>query len=70
MAGHSHAANVAARKGAVDAQRGKLFSKLCRAIYVAATVVPDRLVRVPIAVVDEDHTELSQRLAARPASRS
>ncbi|MBI5270877.1 MAG: ABC transporter permease [Burkholderiales bacterium] len=33
------------------------------AIYVAATVVPDRLVRVPIAVVDEDHTELSQRLA-------
>lgn len=36
MAGHSHAANVAARKGAVDAQRGKLFSKLCRAIYVAA----------------------------------
>lgn len=36
MAGHSHAANVAARKGAVDAQRGKLFSKLCRAVYVAA----------------------------------
>lgn len=36
MAGHSHAANIAARKGAVDAKRGKLFSKLCRAIYVAA----------------------------------
>lgn len=36
MAGHSHASNVAARKGAVDAKRGKLFSKLCRAIYVAA----------------------------------
>lgn len=36
MAGHSHAANVAARKNAVDAKRGKLFSKLCRAIYVAA----------------------------------
>jgi YebC/PmpR family DNA-binding regulatory protein len=36
MAGHSHAANIAHRKGAVDAQRGKLFSKLCRAIYVAA----------------------------------
>ncbi len=36
MAGHSHAANVMHRKGAVDAKRGKLFSKLCRAIYVAA----------------------------------
>jgi YebC/PmpR family DNA-binding regulatory protein len=38
MAGHSHAANVAARKGSVDAKRGQLFSKLCRAIYVAAKV--------------------------------
>ena len=36
MAGHSHAANIAHRKGLVDAKRGKLFSKLCRAIYVAA----------------------------------
>lgn len=36
MAGHSHAANVAARKNSVDSKRGKLFSKLCRAIYVAA----------------------------------
>lgn len=36
MAGHSHAANIAHRKGLVDAKRGKLFSKLCRAIFVAA----------------------------------
>lgn len=36
MAGHSHSANIAHRKGLVDAKRGKLFSKLCRAIYVAA----------------------------------
>jgi YebC/PmpR family DNA-binding regulatory protein len=36
MAGHSHAANIAHRKGLVDAKRGKLFTKLCRAIYVAA----------------------------------
>ncbi len=36
MAGHSHASNVAARKNAVDKKRGKLFSKLCRAIFVAA----------------------------------
>jgi YebC/PmpR family DNA-binding regulatory protein len=36
MAGHSHAANIMHRKGAVDAKRGKLFTKLCRAIFVAA----------------------------------
>ncbi len=36
MAGHSHAANVARRKNAVDAKRGKLFSKLARGIISAA----------------------------------
>ncbi len=36
MAGHSHSANIARRKGAVDAQRGKIFSKLSRAIISAA----------------------------------
>jgi YebC/PmpR family DNA-binding regulatory protein len=36
MAGHSHSANIAHRKGLVDAKRAKLFTKLCRAIYVAA----------------------------------
>ena len=36
MAGHSHSANIAHRKGLVDAKRGKLFTKLCRAVYVAA----------------------------------
>jgi len=36
MAGHSHSANIAHRKGTVDAKRGQLFTKLCRAIYVAA----------------------------------
>jgi YebC/PmpR family DNA-binding regulatory protein len=36
MAGHSHSANIAHRKGLVDAKRGKLFTKLCRAISVAA----------------------------------
>jgi YebC/PmpR family DNA-binding regulatory protein len=36
MAGHSHSANIARRKGAVDAKRGKVFSKLARAIIVAA----------------------------------
>lgn len=36
MAGHSHWANIAHKKGRVDARRGKLFGKLSRAIIVAA----------------------------------
>lgn len=36
MAGHSHSANIAHRKGRVDKARGKLFGKLSRAIIVAA----------------------------------
>ncbi len=36
MAGHSHAKNIAARKGKQDAVRGKLFSKLGVYIMVAA----------------------------------
>lgn len=35
MAGHSHSANIARRKNAVDAKRGKDFSKLARAIISA-----------------------------------
>lgn len=36
MAGHSHWANIAAKKGVIDKKRGKLFGKLSRAIIVAA----------------------------------
>ena len=36
MAGHSHAANVAIRKGAQDKKRAQLFSKLSKEIIVAA----------------------------------
>ena len=36
MAGHSHSANIAVRKGKQDAQRAKLFSKLARYIMIAA----------------------------------
>lgn len=38
MAGHSHAANIAHRKGAQDAARGKVFQKLSKEIYVAASL--------------------------------
>lgn len=36
MAGHSHWANIAIKKGAIDKKRGKLFGKLARLIIVAA----------------------------------
>src|SRR5215213_7016397 len=36
MAGHSHAKNIMRHKAVVDAKRGKLFSKLSRAIIIAA----------------------------------
>jgi YebC/PmpR family DNA-binding regulatory protein len=36
MAGHSHAKNIMRHKGAMDAKRGKLFSKLSRYIIIAA----------------------------------
>ncbi len=36
MAGHSHSANIAVRKGAQDKARSKLFTKLTKEIMVAA----------------------------------
>ena len=36
MAGHSHAANVARRKNAVDAKRAKIWSKIAKKLMVAA----------------------------------
>ena len=36
MAGHSHAANVARRKNAVDAKRAKIWSKIAKKMMVAA----------------------------------
>ncbi|WP_324672527.1 YebC/PmpR family DNA-binding transcriptional regulator [Mycoplasma sp. 888] len=41
MAGHSHAANIAHRKGAQDAARGKIFQKLSKEIFVAARLGAD-----------------------------
>ena len=36
MAGHSHSANVARRKNAVDGKRAKVWSKIAKKIMVAA----------------------------------
>ncbi|HYF49403.1 MAG TPA: YebC/PmpR family DNA-binding transcriptional regulator [Planctomycetota bacterium] len=41
MAGHSHAANIAVRKGKQDALRARAFAKLSKNIMVAARKGPD-----------------------------
>jgi YebC/PmpR family DNA-binding regulatory protein len=53
MAGHSHWANIARKKALVDAKRGKLWSKLAKAIIVAAKMGggdPDANLRLRYAI--------------------
>jgi YebC/PmpR family DNA-binding regulatory protein len=55
MAGHSHWANIAHKKAAVDSKRGKLWSKLSKAIIVAAKMGggdPDANIRLRKAIDD------------------
>lgn len=55
MAGHSHWANIARKKSLVDAKRGKLWSKLSKAIIVAARLGggdPDANLRLRYAIND------------------
>ena len=53
MAGHSHWANISRKKAVVDAKRGKLWSKLAKAIIVAAKhggADPDANLRLRYAI--------------------
>lgn len=53
MAGHSHSANIAVRKGKQDKARAKLFSKLSRYIIIAAKAGggdPDTNLRLRYAI--------------------
>lgn len=55
MAGHSHWANIAHKKAAIDAKRGKVWSKLSRAIIVAAKAGgpdPDTNLKLRYAIND------------------
>ena len=55
MAGHSHWANIAHKKAAIDAKRGKVWSKLSRAIIVAAKAGgpdPDSNIKLRYAIND------------------
>ncbi len=53
MAGHSHSANIAVRKGAQDGKRAKVFSKLAKEIAVATKLSgpdPDANPRLRLAL--------------------
>jgi transcriptional/translational regulatory protein YebC/TACO1 len=55
MAGHSHWANIAHKKALIDNKRGKLWSKLSKAVIVAAKMGggdPDANPRLRLAVSD------------------
>jgi len=55
MSGHSHSANIRHKKALVDNKRGKLWSKLSKAIIVAAKTGggdPDMNVRLRTAIQD------------------
>ena len=55
MAGHSHWANIAHKKGLIDAKRGKLWSKLATGIMVAAKHGggdPNSNLRLRYAIID------------------
>lgn len=55
MAGHSHWANIAHKKALIDSKRGKLWSKLSKAVIVAAKMGggdPDANPRLRLAISD------------------
>ena len=55
MAGHSHWAGIKHKKALVDSKRGKLWSKLSKAIIVAAKTGggdPDTNIRLRTAIAD------------------
>jgi len=55
MSGHSHWATIKHKKGTADARRGKLWSKLCRAIQIAAKDGggnPDMNLKLANAILD------------------
>jgi YebC/PmpR family DNA-binding regulatory protein len=55
MAGHSHWANIAHKKSLIDSKRGKLWSKLAKAIIIAAKAGggdPAQNLRLRYAIID------------------
>ena len=66
MSGHSKWSSIKHKKGAADAKRGKLFSKLSRAIIVAAREGgPDRAANLALAARCDARTRRRRRTAGR-----
>lgn len=59
MAGHSHWANIARKKAIVDNKRGKLWSKLAKAIIVAAKSGGDPAMNLRLRYAIEDAKAVS-----------
>ena len=66
MSGHSHAANIAAKKAKTDAAKGKIFTKIGREIAVAAKGNPDPSTNSKLA----NFTKLSREHQLEVISRS
>jgi len=72
MAGHSHSANVAIRKGAQDKKRAKLFTKLSKEIIVAARMGGDDMdsnPRLRLAVRQAKQNSVPKDTIARAIAR-
>jgi YebC/PmpR family DNA-binding regulatory protein len=72
MAGHSPWANIKHRKAAVDAKRGKLWTKLSRAIIVAAKMGggdPESNLRLRYAIADAKAVSMPKENIERAIKR-
>jgi YebC/PmpR family DNA-binding regulatory protein len=72
MAGHSHWAGIKHKKALVDAKRGKLWSKLSKAIIVAAKAGggdPDANIRLRTAIDDAKAASMPKDNIARAIKR-
>lgn len=72
MAGHSHWAGIKHKKALVDAKRGKLWSKLAKAIIVAAKIGggdPDANIRLRTAIEEAKAVSLPKENIVRAIKR-
>lgn len=72
MAGHSHWAGIKHKKALVDAKRGKLWSKLAKAIIIAAKIGggdPDSNIRLRAAIDEAKAVSLPKDNIARAIKR-
>ena len=72
MAGHSHWAGIKHKKAIVDAKRGKLWSKLAKAIIIAAKMGggdPDTNLRLRYAIDDAKAVSMPKENIARAIKR-